>query len=95
MMRRGNYYATANTRRSDGVRQDHQTARQARTLAAACRSVDAFDHAERTGQGFVQLWVELEQRRYVVAERDEAGNWWALSPYGGSLRAIDQEGSNG
>jgi hypothetical protein len=86
---RGNYYATTTTRRAGGVRFGHQTARQARTLAEACRTVDDFEHPEWTGRGYVQLWDESSHRRLIVAERDEAGNWWSISPYDGTLRALE------
>lgn len=87
--RGGNYYANAHLLRADGRRFGLQTARQAPTLRAACRTLDDLEHDEFTGRGYVQLWVEHEQKRRIVAERDEAGNWWTPNPYTGSLDPLD------
>jgi hypothetical protein len=89
--RRGNYYATASTRRPDGRRFGHQVARQAKTLHEACRAVDEFQHPQATGRGYVQLWSDHTQSRTIVAERDEAGNWWALDPFSGNLVALEPQ----
>lgn len=78
---RGNYYATAlETRPEDGKRFGRQVARQRKTLTEARRALE-----ESGCRGYVQVWVASEQRRYVVAELDEAGNWWARNLYTGDL----------
>lgn len=89
MKTRGNYYANAHLVREDGRRFGHEAACRARTLAQACRSLDSLAVPGYRGRGYVQLWIESEQRRRIVAERDEAGNWWALDPFTGSLLALD------
>lgn len=76
----GNYYATAHETREDGRRFGRQVARQRKTLAQARRALD-----ESGLPGYVQLWIAHENRRRIVAERDEAGNWWAANPYTGNL----------
>lgn len=81
--RGGNYYATATTARADGKRFGTQVARQRNTLAAAQRAVDA------TGlPGYVQHWNASTNQRDLVAERDEAGNWWALDRFTGNMVPI-------
>ena len=84
---RGNYYATG-TYRENGKRYGWQVARQAKTLRQACEALDNFRREGATGQGYVQLWLESEQRRVIVAERDEAGNWWGNDPHTGNLVPI-------
>lgn len=80
---RGSYYATAVMVREDGKRFGTQVARQRKTLTEARRAVD------ETGlSGYVQLWDSSTQRRYVVAERDEAGNWWARDGITDTLRPL-------
>ena len=79
----GKYYATTIELRSDGRKFGRQVARQARTLNEARARLDA------TGErGYVQLWDDRTQRRYIVAERDEAGNWWAPDRFRGILVAM-------
>lgn len=79
----GNYYATVTTVREDGKRFGTQVARQRKTLAEARRAVD------ETGlRGYVQLWDNASARRHIVAERDEAGNWWAPDPFTGNLTPL-------
>lgn len=82
---RGNYYATTIERRPDGRKFGRQVARQARTLDAARAALDA------TGErGYVQVWIEREQRRLIIAELDEAGNWWGRNVYDDTLRAMPE-----
>lgn len=88
----GNYYATASGQRGT-IRKGYEVARQRRTLQQAMRALeDAIANGVWGGpvdRGYVQLWVDAEQRRHIVAERDEAGNWWARDRITGDLRAID------
>lgn len=81
---RGDYYATASYI-ENGRRKGWQVARQARTLREARAAVDAFNRPGATGRGYVQLWSDATASRTVVAERDEAGNWWAPEPFTGTL----------
>lgn len=80
----GNYYATGTRVREDGKRFGVDVARQRKSLREACRALE-----ESGLRGYVQRWDESTQRRYIVAERDEAGNWWTTSPYDGTVRALD------
>lgn len=82
----GNYYANASIRREDGKQFGHEVARQARTLRQACRALTESGH-----RGYVQVWSEAMQQRQIVAERDEAGNWWAPNPFTGNLDPFDPE----
>lgn len=76
----GNYYATATTIREDGMRFGEQVARQRKTLTEARRALD------ETGlRGYVQRWNAATNQRDLVAERDEAGNWWAFDRFTGNL----------
>ena len=75
---RGNYYATGTETRDDGKRYGVEVARQAKTLTEARARLDA-----RNLPGYVQYWVEREQRRVIVAERDADGTWWSRNPYTG------------
>lgn len=88
--RSGNYYATVSERRSNGKRFGREVARQARTLKSAMRSVEiaVADSSDPHARAYVQLWDAATHRRYIVAERDEAGNWWAPNPYDGTLTPI-------
>lgn len=85
---KGSYYAIG----SGYTRPDRPGKTYARTLGrslpslrSACRSIDSSD----APKGYVQLWIESEQRRVLVAERDEAGNWWARNGFTGNLSAFD------
>lgn len=76
----GNYYATASVAREDGKRFGVEVARQRRTLTEARRAL------EETGErGYVQLWDNATATRHVVAELDEAGNWWGRNPFDGTM----------
>jgi hypothetical protein len=84
MRTRGNYYGNVTDVRPNGQRYGWCVARQAKTALEARRAIDA------TGlRGSIQLWVASEHRRIVIAERDEAGNWWNISPYDRTLTAWD------
>lgn len=84
MRTRGNYYGNVTDVRPNGKRYGWCVARQAKTAMEARKAIDA------TGlRGSIQLWDETTQRRYVIAERDEAGNWWSIDPYHRTLRAWD------
>lgn len=84
---RGNFYANVTSVREDGKRFGTQVARQRKTLNEACRAVD------ETGlRGYVQRWNEHLSRREVVAERDEAGNWWTFDHFTGTLYPYDPAG---
>ncbi len=80
----GNYYAEAIATRGD-KRFGVQVARQAPTLASACRALDAHN---ATG-GHITYWYEREQRRGLIAERDATGQWLALNPYNGERIPFD------
>lgn len=83
----GNYYANSSEARG-AKRFGRQVARQRRTLRDA---MIALEDAVATGpadRGYVQLWVAAENQRHIVAELDEAGNWWARSRYDGTLTAL-------
>ncbi|WP_408895902.1 hypothetical protein ACJ5H2_13375 [Nocardioides sp. R1-1] len=75
----GNYYATG-TEFRDGKQFGRQVARQRKTLTEARRALD-----ESGLRGYVQLWQNHRAQRVIVAERDEAGNWWAPDPFTGNL----------
>jgi len=83
---RGRYYADAHMRRENGKRFGVEVARQAPTLRAACAALTASGLP-----GHVQVWSDVTQQRHLVAERDEAGNWWLRNPYTGNLDPFDPE----
>lgn len=89
--RRGDYYATVSEVRADGKRFGREVARQAHTLKAAMRTVEAaiVGSPDPYARAYVQRWDTPTHRRYIVAERDEAGNWWAPNPYDGTLLPLD------
>lgn len=80
---RGNYYANAHATREDGLRFGVEVARQAPSLNAARRALEASGL-----RGYVQRWDDRTQQRSIVCERDEAGNWWTPDPFTGSLVAL-------
>lgn len=88
--RSGNYYATVSEARGD-KRFGREVARRARTLKAAMRTVEEslVESPDPYARAYVQRWDAPTHRRYIVAERDEAGNWWAPSPYDGTLYPLD------
>lgn len=84
MRTRGNYYVEAIERRPDGRRFGREIGRQVKTFKQARAILDAADL-----RGFVQVWSDRTYSRTIVAERDEAGNWWTPNPFTGNLTALD------
>ena len=85
----GNFYAEAILFRvgADGtaVRAGVQLGRQIKSAKAAMQILD-----EANNKGYVTQWSDRAQRRYVVADRDNAGCWTSIDPFTGERISLDR-----
>lgn len=82
----GIYYATAISTRADGKRFGHEVARQARTFEQARAALDSARLP-----GYVQVWSERQQQRFISAERRANGSWFSTDPFTGEQVDLAKE----
>ena len=62
--------------------------RQIKSAGAAMRILDDLNN-----KGHVSAWSDSTQQRYVVADRDNGGQWTSQDPFTGERVRINAEGA--